>query len=155
MRRGSPSKYHRPQFSAIRRKHPSSADPGSDAAAKGFTLIEVVVALAVLAVVLVSVFRMQAANLDAVRHLDFNSRAAMLAQAKIADLDARGFEEDFALEGDFGEDAPGYGWQVTMSERDDELLGETARRLKIIDIRIDLNHDERVFYLRTQRLAPP
>ena len=112
-------------------------------------------ALAVLAVVLVSVFRMQAANLDAVRHLDFNSRAAMLAQAKIAELDARGFEEGTDLNGDFCEDAPGYGWQITVSERDDELLGETAQRLKTIDIRIDLNQDERVFYLRTQRLAPP
>jgi general secretion pathway protein I len=121
----------------------------------GFTLIEVVVALAVLAVVLVSVFRMQAQNLSTVAALAFNARAATLAQAKIADLDARGIDENVEENGDFGEDAPGYRWQVAVSDRDDELLGETARQLKIIDIRIDLNQDEHVFHLRTQRLATP
>ena len=56
----------------------------------------------------------------------------MLAQAKIADLDARGLDDDLDQQGDFGEDAPGYAWRLTATARDDELLGETARRLYII-----------------------
>ena len=111
-------------------------------------------ALAVLAVVLVSVFRIQAGNLGVIERLDFNSRAALLARAVLATVDARGLDKDLDERGDFGEDAPGYGWQIKARARDDELLGETARRLYLIDIRIDLNQDERVFHLRTQRLAP-
>ncbi len=124
-------------------------------AARGFTLIEVVVSLAVLAVVLVSVFRMQAGDLGVVQALAFDCRAVMLARAKIAELDASGIGSETEQSGDYGQEAPGCRWKVTIGDREDELLGETAERLKIIDIRIDLNQDERVFTLRTQRLLAP
>jgi len=117
--------------------------------------MEVVVALAVLAVVLVSVFRMQTGNLGVVERLNFNTRAAMLAQAKMAELDATGIDDNLETQGDFGDEAPGYHWQVTVNPRDDELLGQAAQRLYRIEIRIDLNQDESVFHLRTQRLASP
>ncbi|HDI60911.1 MAG TPA: prepilin-type N-terminal cleavage/methylation domain-containing protein [Desulfobacteraceae bacterium] len=128
---------------------------GPNRAGMGFTLMEVVVALAVLAVVLVSVFRMQTGNLGVVERLNFNTRAAMLAQAKMAELDATGIDDNLETQGDFGDEAPGYHWQVTVNPRDDELLGQAAQRLYRIEIRIDLNQDESVFHLRTQRLASP
>jgi general secretion pathway protein I len=117
--------------------------------------VEVVVALAVLAVVLVSVFRLQTGNLAVVERLAFESRAAMLARAKLAAIDAQGIDPDLERQGDFGDEAPGYAWRIDLTPRDDALLGETARRLFLIEIRIDLNQDDHVFHLRTQRLAPP
>jgi general secretion pathway protein I len=117
--------------------------------------MEVVVALAVLAIVLVSVFRMQTGNLGVVERLQFNTQAAMLAKAKMAELDATGLDDDIELEGDFGDAAPGYNWRISVSPRDDELLGQTAQRLYRVEIRIGLNQDESVFHLHTQRLVSP
>lgn len=129
--------------------------PRRHRAVAGFTLMEVVVALAVLAIVLVSVFRMQTGNLGVVERLQFNTRAAMLAKAKMAELDATGIDDDIELEGDFGDTAPGYHWRVSVSPRDDALLGQTAQRLYRVEIRIGLNQDESVFRLHTQRLLSP
>jgi len=129
--------------------------PRRHRAVTGFTLMEVVVALAVLAIVLVSVFRMQTGNLGVVERLQFNTQAAMLAKAKMAELDATGLDDDIELEGDFGDAAPGYNWRISVSPRDDELLGQTAQRLYRVEIRIGLNRDESVFHLHTQRLVSP
>ena len=68
------AKYRPPGATPFRRVWAPDRPSIRRAAARGFTLVEVIVALAVLAVVLVSVFRMQSGNLNAVERLAFNSR---------------------------------------------------------------------------------
>ena len=123
--------------------------------AAAFTLLEVVIALAVLAVVLVSVFRLQAQDLTITEAITFKTIAPLLAQAKIGELDAAAADEVHSDAGAFGGDFPGYRWRLEVGDADAELLGEAAGRLKTVDLYIDLNQDAYVYHLRTQRMLAP
>ena len=120
-----------------------------------FTLLEVVIALAVLAVVLVSVFRLQAQDLSITEAITFKTIAPLLAQAKIGELDAAAADEMQSAAGDFGGDFPGYRWRLEVGDVTADWLGETAWRLKTVDLYIDLNQDAHVYHLRTQRMLAP
>ena len=117
----------------------------------GFTLLEVMVALAVMSIVLVSVYRMHSQSLAMNTAARFYTQAPMLAQSKMAELEAlssSAFPED---SGDFGEEFPGYSWQASTADINSEILGEVAEDLKRIDIKVSLNEDQFVYNLRTYR----
>ena len=117
----------------------------------GFTLLEVMVALAVMSIVLVSVYRMHSQSLTMNTAARFYTQAPMLAQSKMAELEtlsSSAFPED---SGDFGEEFPGYGWKTSIVEVTSEILGEVAEDLKRVDITVSLNENQFVYSLRTYR----
>ena len=117
----------------------------------GFTLLEVMVALAVMSIVLVSVYRMHSQSLTMNTAARFYTEAPMLAQRKLAELEALsaiGFPED---SGDFGEQFPGYGWKASLTDVNSEILGQTAEDLKRIDITVYYNENQFSYNLRTYR----
>ncbi len=117
----------------------------------GFTLLEVMVALAVMSIVLVSVYRMHSQSLTMNTAARFYTQAPMLAQSKMAELEtlsSSAFPED---SGDFGEEFPGYGWKASIVEVTSEILGEVAEDLKRVDITVSLNENQFVYSLRTYR----
>ena len=116
----------------------------------GFTLLEVMVAMAIMAIVLVSVYRMHAQTLAMNTANRFYTQAPMLAQGKLAQL-ATGSSEIIAGDsGDLGEKFPGYSWSVAVEEVSSEALGEVADDLKRIDLTVSYN--EYVYSVRTYRL---
>jgi general secretion pathway protein I len=118
--------------------------------ATGFTLLEVMVAMAIMAIVLVSVYRMHAQTLAMNTANRFYTQAPMLAQGKLAQL-ATGSSEIIAGDsGDLGEKFPGYSWSVAVEEVSSEALGEVADDLKRIDLTVSYN--EYVYSVRTYRL---
>ena len=118
--------------------------------ATGFTLLEVMVAMAIMAIVLVSVYRMHAQTLAMNTANRFYTQAPMLAQGKLAQL-ATGSSEIIAGDsGDLGEKFPGYSWSVAVEEVSSEALGEVADDLKRIDLTVSYN--EYVYNVRTYRL---
>ena len=118
--------------------------------ATGFTLLEVMVAMAIMAIVLVSVYRMHAQTLAMNTANRFYTQAPMLAQGKLAQL-ATGSSEIIAGDsGDLGEKFPGYSWSVAVEEVSSEALGEVADDLKQIDLTVSYN--EYVYNVRTYRL---
>jgi general secretion pathway protein I len=118
--------------------------------ATGFTLLEVMVAMAIMAIVLVSVYRMHAQTLTMNTANRFYTQAPMLAQGKLAQL-ATGSSEIIAGDsGDLGEKFPGYSWSVAVEEVSSEALGEVADDLKRIDLTVSYN--EYVYSVRTYRL---
>jgi len=118
--------------------------------ATGFTLLEVMVAMAIMAIVLVSVYRMHAQTLAMNTANRFYTQAPMLAQGKLAQL-ATGSSEIIAGDsGDLGEKFPGYSWSVAVEEVSSEALGEVANDLKQIDLTVSYN--EYVYSVRTYRL---
>ena len=128
------------------------AQAGSLNRASGFTLLEVMVALAVMSIVLVSVYRMHSQSLTMNTAARFYTQAPLLAQSKMAafeTLSARGFPED---SGDFGEQFPGYSWKASEKDVTSELLGTVAEDLKQIDITVSYNDDQFSYNLRTYRL---
>ena len=120
----------------------------------GFTLLEVVVALAVLAVVIVSALRLQTQNVRMTEAVAFRVTAPLLAASRLGDLAAEGYASPLHDHGDFGDDRPGYGWQLSVEETGADPLAGVGRRLKKIALRIDYNDGEYVYQLQTRRLAP-
>jgi general secretion pathway protein I len=118
----------------------------------GFTLLEVLIALAIMAVVLAAVYRMQSQTLSMTTANRFYTIAPMLAQGKMAQLETA--SDDIIAEdsGDFGEKFPGYSWSVATAEVSSEALGEVGKDLKQIEVTVALNENEYVYSIRTYRL---
>lgn len=118
---------------------------------KGFTLLEVMVALSMIAVVLTALFRMQSQSVLMTNRAKFYTIAPLLAEEKMADIDT-GKASDRNMEGagDFGSEFPGYTWRYTIAAVTSETLGEVAKRIKRIDVTITFNEEEN-YSLRSYR----
>ena len=126
---------------------PSSQQPDS-----GFTLLEVLIALAIMAIVLVSVYRLHSQTLSMATANRFYTQAPLLAQSKMAQLEASPAGSFSGESGDFGEKFPGYSWSVATEDVSSEILGEIASDLKRIDVTVSLNENEYVYSIRSYRL---
>ena len=124
-------------------------DSGIQSAPPGFTLLEVLIAMAIMAIVLAGVYRMQFQTLSMTAASRFYTVAPLLAQDKLSQLEANPSELIAGDSGDFGEQFPGYSWKVSTQEVSSEILGETARDLKRIDLTVSLNGNEYEYSVRT------
>lgn len=93
------------------------------AVARGAVLLEVIVALGLLVFGLAAVGLQINAGLDAARSADIGSRAVMLVDTKLAELDSgvvrpEGLDDE--LKGDFGVIYPGYSWRMQFRKTDIE-----------------------------------
>lgn len=89
-----------------------------------FTLLEVMIAVSIIAVALVALFGSQSRSLSQATEAHFNVVAPMLASGKLAELVAE-TDTPVSDEGDFGDEFPGYSWQIetdTASFDDSEVL---------------------------------
>ncbi len=117
----------------------------------GFTLLEIMVAVSIIAIVLVSVYKMQAQTITMNYAARFYATAPLLAQLKIAEVEIENLGESADDSGDFGDEFPGYRWNVVIDDIDSELLGNIAENLKKIDVNVSFNTDEFTYSLRTYR----
>ena len=127
------------------------AGVGNRHTASGFTLLEVMVAMAIMAIVLVSVYRMHSQTLTMNTAARFYTQAPMLAQSKLAQLEGDSSGIVAGDSGDFGDKFPGYTWSISTDEISSEALGEIAADLKRIDMTVSFNSDEYVYDVRTYR----
>lgn len=81
----------------------------------GFTLLEVMIALAILAVVAVAFLRAQAGSLRLVDEASQISLATLLAKEKMAELESIGFSEPKKSNGTGGKEFPLMRWEQTVS----------------------------------------
>lgn len=119
--------------------------------ATGFTLLEVMVAMAVLSIVLVSVYRMHSQTLTMNTAARFYTQAPLLAQKKMAEVTTTSSGIFASDSGDFGEDFPGYSWQVSANDVSSELLGEVADDFKRIDVTVAYLNNQFSYRLTTYR----
>ena len=117
----------------------------------GFTLLEIMVALSIIAIVLVSVYKMQAQTISMIYASKFYTTAPLLAQLKIAEVEIENPGEQTDDSGDFGDEFPGYKWNVIINDIESESLGNMAENLKQIKVNISFNTDEFTYTLRTYR----
>jgi len=82
----------------------------------GFTLLEVMIAMSILAVGLVAVFQMQSQSVSLASESRFRTTAAFLAQSKMAEIETASRLENRAQSGDFAPDYPEYGWQLSVMD---------------------------------------
>jgi general secretion pathway protein I len=117
----------------------------------GFTLMEVMVALSVVAIALMAIYRMHTQTLFMDARGRFDTVATMLARQKLADLETIKLEDFSGDSGDFGKAHPGYAWQIQTEDVSSDLLKEDGPTLKRITLTISFNGEESVFNLTTYR----
>ena len=125
--------------------------PGFARTAFGFTLLEVMIALTVMSIVLVSVYRMHSQSLTMNTAARFYTLAPLLAQNKMAELEALSSDGFMDNSGDFGEQYPGYSWRTSLVDVSSEVLGEVADDIKQIDLIISYNDNQFLHSFRTYR----
>ena len=76
------------------------------------------IAVAIIAIALMAVLGSQTQGLSLAGESRFNRTAALLAQGKMAEMEAVKDQEDLNSDsGDFGDEFPGYTWQLRSEER--------------------------------------
>lgn len=81
----------------------------------GFTLLEVMIALAILAMVAVAFLRAQAGSVRLVDEASQISLATLLAKEKMAELESIGFSEPKKTTGTGGNEFPSLRWEQVIS----------------------------------------
>lgn len=81
----------------------------------GFTLLEVMIALAILSIVAVAFLRSQAGSVRLIEEARYISLATLLAKEKMAELESKGFAEPGKSSGERGDSFPGFGWERKVS----------------------------------------
>jgi general secretion pathway protein I len=81
---------------------------------RGFTLLEVMVALAILAIAFVAVLKLHADSVEMLIASRIHTTASQLAQFKMTEVEVVGLENLRLLSGEFSELAPDYGWKISV-----------------------------------------
>ena len=119
---------------------------------QGFTLIEIMAAISIIAIVLVSVYKLHAQTIAMSSEIRFYATAPMLAQKKMAEIESKSRQDISDESGDFGDQFPNYGFNIVINDVESEELGNVAENLKRIDITVSFNNDEYTYDLRDYKL---
>jgi len=121
----------------------------------GFTLLEVMVALAIVSIVLVSVLVSQTQSLRLQDETKFNTTAALLAQKKISEIESTNSGSLTSGSGDFGADFQNYSWEVNVQDVALSGAEKFTQYLKQIDVSIYRGEKKHFQYnLRLYRFTP-
>jgi len=111
---------------------------------KGFTLLEMMIAMSILTIAVVSIFKLQGQSVKMITSVRFYTQAPLLARLALSRFEAKLIAEDPELEtdnGTFGEDFPGYEYSIIASEIE-ECEGEEeeyefiTKHVKTVDVEI-------------------
>lgn len=125
---------------------------------KGFTLMEIMVSLAVLAIVLATLFRLQSSTIGLAEAGHFKAAAPMLARQVLATAAEKNFMPDNPS-GEFQGEFEGYSWEYGLETAGDLggleefISGDRAEQFKKIKIIVYSPGRERSFSLETWRFA--
>jgi prepilin-type N-terminal cleavage/methylation domain-containing protein len=112
---------------------------------QGFTLLEIIICLGLIALVLVAVFHLEAQNLDLQSEAQFMTTANCLLQDRLSQIQALENIEEGNTSGDFGEDYPDYTYTQEVSEVPDT---ETLYKVKVAVI-LERDKDRKDLWLET------
>ncbi len=116
--------------------------------ASGFTLLEVMISVAIIAISLVTLLGSQAQSVSVAGEAHFLTTASLLAQKQLGQLERTDFGSIVPDSGDFGEKYPGYSWTVNvreLTEEETDLPGSTGK-LKFIELSVLLGDGARYNY---------
>ena len=123
-----------------------------DLSGQAFTLLEVMVAMSIIAIALTSVFHVQFQTILLNNNARFDITAPLLARSRMAQIEISLKDISTEESGDFGENYPGYSWHHNIEDIESETLGEESSRLKRIEVMVSLNNDEYVYRIGAYRL---
>lgn len=118
---------------------------------QGFTLLEIMVSISIIAIVFVAIYEMHFTTLSLTQRTQFSYTAPILAQHKLAQFEQSGFGNLTRTDGDFQDIHPGYRWKITVEDVDSKILGSVSKELKKVDLTIFQPGEKDVFSIRTYR----
>jgi len=96
---------------------------------KGFTLMEVMIAVTILAIVLLAVFQSQSQSLSMTSRSRFLTTASLLAQSRMAEAELTGIDQLITTSGDFGDDYPDYAWRIEVTDTQMDYMKKITVRV--------------------------
>jgi general secretion pathway protein I len=103
---------------------------------RGFTLIEVLVAMLLIAIVIPAVMRGISTATGMATVTRMRTEAAGLAQSKLGEIIATGDWQNGALSGNFGSDWPDYRWEASTQPWPGDTTGANLTQ---VDVRVIFN----------------
>lgn len=110
-----------------------SATTSGSRSRPGFTLVEVLATLMLIAIVLPAVMKGATLATAAASIARSRTEASGLAEAKLAEIIATNQWQTSSLSGDFGTDWPGYRWQATVQSWPQDTSGAGLQQ---VDLRV-------------------
>lgn len=107
---------------------------------RGFTFVEILATLALLALVLPAIMTGISLSLSAGSQAKNESQAAALGHVKLMELAVSGQTEHASQAGDFGSDWPDYRWTAQVSQWE----GTTVKQLDVTVSWPQTNHDRSI-----------
>ncbi len=122
---------------------------------QGFTLLEVMVSLSIIALALTTLLTSQSQSLSLASEAKFNSTATLLAQSRIAEIETAKIEDLRSDSGDFGDNFPDYYWEMELNSIPLSGTEKIADHLREIDLNIFFGREKKYKYnVRLYRFAP-
>ena len=118
-------------------------------AAAGFSLLEVLVAVALLALTLSTIYGMQAQALSLAAEAQFKTNAAFLARTKLAEYESNLLP--LGESGDFGDQFPGYSWKFSVKVPEmleNKELSALFVELQQVEVTVAFAGEQNVFTVR-------
>jgi len=125
---------------------------------EGFTLLEVMIAISLLAIALTTLFGSQAQSVSLASTIQFNTQAPLLARLKLSEFTAMA-DRPGADRGDFGDDFPGFHWQIETMDvtmESSKILNKPAESLQRLTLTVSRGDKNQYSYeLRSYALKKP
>jgi general secretion pathway protein I len=95
---------------------PATRYPLPASSQRGFTLLEVMIAMSILAIVLVTVFHSQSQSIAMANESRAMTTLALLTQSRMAEVEGQQDLSTGQTSGKFGDDFPDYSWTTSITQ---------------------------------------
>lgn len=118
----------------------------------GFTLLEILIAVSILAIVVTVGFKAHSQAIVMNEEAKFDAIASALAQLRLAEFESKSDADKTEDSGDFGDEFPGYRWRVSVTDVDLPMQHEDADQMIRVDVTVSLRDDAFIYQLRAYML---